>query len=94
MANINKHNVSQQEEALRLAQNDMIAFGKLFLADDFGRSESPFFHYEIADAIMDHDIRELAIIIPRGHGKTVLTKCSIMHNFCFTKVEQIFFSTF
>ena len=90
MANINKHNVSKQEEALLLAKNDMISFGKLFLQDDFGRSESPFFHYEIADAIMDHSIRELAIIIPRGHGKTVLTKCSIMHNFCFTK-EPLFY---
>ena len=90
MANINKHNVSQQEEALELAKNDMIAFGKLFLADDFGRSESPFFHYEVADAIMDKSIRELAIIIPRGHGKTVLTKCSIMRDFCFTK-EPLFY---
>ena len=36
MANLNKHNVSKQEEALLLAKNDMISFGKLFLQDDFG----------------------------------------------------------
>ena len=85
MSNINKRNVSRSEEALELAKNDMIAFGKLFLPDDFMRSETPFFHYEIADSIMDKDTRQLAVIIPRGHGKTVLTKCSIMQDFCFTQ---------
>ena len=90
MANINKHNVSKQEEAFKLAKSDMISFGKLFLSDDFGRSETPFFHYEIADAIMDDSIRELAIIIPRGHGKTVLTKCSILYDFLFTE-EPLFY---
>jgi hypothetical protein len=85
MANVNFHNVSKEERALRLAQNDLIAFGKLFLPDDFMRSETPFFHYVVADALNDMEQRQLAVILPRGHGKTVLTKCSIMHDFCFTK---------
>ena len=46
MANINTQNVSEAEEALHLANKDLIAFGKLFLPDDFMRSETPFFHYE------------------------------------------------
>ena len=57
MANINLHNISKEEEALELAKTDMIAFGKLFLPDDFMRSETPFFHYEVADACMDMDSR-------------------------------------
>ena len=85
MANINLHNVSKEEKALLLAKNDLIAFGKLFLPDDFMRSETPFFHYEVADALNDLEQRQHAVILPRGHGKTVLTKCSIMHDFCFTK---------
>ena len=84
MANINTQNVSKAEETLMLAQKDLIAFGKLFLPDDFMRSETPFFHYEVADALMDMDKRQLAVILPRGHGKTVLTKCSIMRDFCFS----------
>jgi phage terminase large subunit-like protein len=88
VANINSKNVSKAEETLELAKSDMIAFGKLFLPDDFMRSETPWFHYEIADVIMemDGDIpkhRNLAIIMPRGHGKTVLTKCDIIWSFCF-----------
>ena len=90
MSNINLHNVSKEEEALHLAKNDLIAFGKLFLPDDFLRSETPFFHYEVADACMNPDFRQLGVILPRGHGKTVLTKCNIMHDFCFTK-EPLFY---
>ena len=81
--NINKKNVSQAEEALNLASKDLIAFGKLFLPDDFMRSETPFFHYEIADIIDDGEVKQVAIIIPRGHGKTVLTKASILKDFVF-----------
>jgi len=85
MSNINLNNVSKAEEELQLAHQDLIAFGKLFLPDDFMRSETPFFHYEVADACSDLSIRQLAVILPRGHGKTVLTKCNIMHDFLFTK---------
>jgi len=90
VANVNFHNVSKEEEALKLAYSDLVAFGKLFLPDDFMRSETPFFHYEVTDAINDPDVRQLAVVLPRGHGKTVLTKCGIMHDFCFTK-EPLFY---
>ena len=85
MANINSRNVSKAEHDLELAKKDMIAFGKLFLPDDYMRSETPFFHYEVADAISDLEQKQTAIILPRGHGKTVLTKCNILQDFCFTK---------
>ena len=85
MANVNFHNVSKEEEALQLAKTDLIAFGKLFLPDDFRRSETPFFHYEVADALLNKDFRQLAVILPRGHGKTVLTKCNILHDFLFSQ---------
>ena len=89
--NFNTQNVSEAEEALLLAKNDLIAFGKLFLPDDFMRSETPFFHYEIADKMAEigedgiWKYRNLAIIMPRGHGKTVLTKCDVLHKFCFAE---------
>ena len=85
MANINLNNVSKMEDDLRLAHSDLIAFGKLFLPDDFMRSETPFFHYEVADALMNKDYRQLGVILPRGHGKTVLTKCNIVHDFLFSQ---------
>ena len=89
--NINTQNVSKAEEALLEASKDMIAFGKLFLPDDFLRSETPWFHYEISDSIMDKDTKQLAVIMPRGHGKTVLTKCDILWSFLFTTKEPLFY---
>jgi len=86
--NLNMHNVSKEEEALHLAYKDLIAFGKLFLPDDFMRSETPPFHYEIADMINDKSIRQTAFIMPRGHGKTVMTKADIMRDFCFAGVRK------
>jgi hypothetical protein len=90
MANINSRNISKAEEELQLAHKDLIAFGKLFLHEDFMRSETPFFHYEVADSLSDLSVRQLAVILPRGHGKTVLTKCNILHDFCFTD-EPLFY---
>lgn len=91
MANINTQNVGKAEEALQLAYKDLIAFGKLFLPDDFMRSETPFFHYEIADVINDLEVKQSAIIIPRGHGKTVLTKASVIKDFCFCPTDDHLF---
>ena len=47
--NLNLNNVTEAEEVFQLASKDLIAFGKLFLPDDFMRSETPPFHYEVAD---------------------------------------------
>ena len=91
MANINSQNITKAEEALRLAHKDLISFGKLFLPDDFMRSETPFFHYEVADAIDNPNVKQTAIIIPRGHGKTVLTKASIIKDFVFATKENFLF---
>ena len=90
MANINTKNISKAEEDLLLSKNDLVAFGKLFLPDDFTRSETPFFHYEVADAVNDESIRQLAVILPRGHGKTVMTKCGLLHDFVFA-TEPLFY---
>ena len=90
MANVNFKNVSKQEEALLLAKKDLISFGKLFLPDDFLRSETPAFHYEVAEAIGNDKHKQVAIILPRGHGKTVLTKCDILQQFCFTKTPLFY----
>ena len=91
MANINSQNITKAEEALQLAYKDLISFGKLFLPDDFMRSETPPFHYEVSDAIDDKSVKQLAIILPRGHGKTVLTKASILKDFVFCPKEDMLF---
>ena len=89
--NINTHDISDAENALLLASKDLIAFGKLFLPEDFMRSETPPFHYQIADAIDDKEVKQSAIIVPRGHGKTILTKASIIKDFIFCPKDDFLF---
>ena len=40
---------AEHERLLKAAYENLITFGKLFLAGDFNKSETPFFHYEIAE---------------------------------------------
>ena len=89
--NINTQNVSEAESVLQLAKNDLISFGKLFLSQDFMRSETPPFHYEVADCIDNKKVRQLAVILPRGHGKTVLTKAGILKDFLFCPQDDHLF---
>ena len=91
MANLLSQNPNKAEEALLLASKDVIAFGKLFLPDDYLRSETPAFHYEVADTIDDRNVRQSAIILPRGHGKTILTKASILKDFVFCPSDDMLF---
>ena len=81
--------LAAEERAKYLSKDNLIAFGKFFLKSDFNKSESPFFHYEIANAYMDDsDLKQLAVIIARGHGKTSLTKAFILHKFCYHEVDK------
>ena len=89
--NINSQSMTDAEKALKLASKDLISFGKLFLPEDFNRSETPFFHYEIADIIDNKEVKQTAIIIPRGHGKTVITKASILKDFLFCSGDDFLF---
>ena len=89
--NINTHNITQDEEVFNLAKKDLISFGKLFLPGDFMRSETPPFHFEVADNIDNKKVKQLAIVLPRGHGKTVLTKASILKDFLFCPKDDMYF---
>ena len=60
--------VSELNIKNRLRKN-MILFGKVTVPNMFS-SESPQFHYTIADALMDDDIKQVNIIAPRGHAKS------------------------
>ena len=85
MANILTKLPSEHEKILRGAFSNLITFGKLFLAGDFMKSKTPFFHYEVADELISPSNKPCAIIMPRGHGKTTLVKAKIVRDFCFAK---------
>ncbi len=75
----------KEEFLLREAYNNLIVFGKLFLPGDFLKSETPAFHYVVAKGLLEKSTKPLAIIIPRGHGKTTLVRAKILHDICYCK---------
>ena len=75
----------ETERLLKAAYDNLITFGKLFIGGDFRKSETPFFHFEIAEELVSPSQKPCAIIISRGHAKTTLVKAKIIRDLCFAK---------
>ncbi len=54
---------------LKKLKENMILFGKVSIPNMFS-SESPDFHYTIANKLKDDSIKQINIIAPRGHAKS------------------------
>jgi len=80
--------VSQEEALIAKAQTDLVLFGKLFLGGDFLKSDTPFFHKEMAKELMSESTKPCAFILARESAKTVLTKAKIIHDFCYAKMAH------
>mgnify|MGYP003146955021 CR=1 FL=1 len=88
MANLNLNgNVSKNEEHLHKAYNDLIYFGKLFSPQDFLASDTPQFHHEVGEYLIDRTTQQLALVLPRDHPKSTLACCAVMHRFLFATKE-------
>lgn len=85
MANIIKTMPAKHEIMLKAAYDNLITFGKLFLSGDFKKSETPWFHYEIAEELISPSQKPCAIVISRGHAKTTLVKAKIIRDLFFAK---------
>ena len=86
MANLNLNgNVSKNEEVLHTAYTDLITFGKLFSPQDYLASSSPGFHYEVGKLLIDREIQQLALVLPRDHAKSTLAATAILHRFLFNE---------
>ena len=78
MANLNLNgDVSKKEEILHSAYNDLITFGKLFSPQDFLASATPNFHRKVGGLLIDKDIQQLALVLPRDHAKSTLAACAV-----------------
>ena len=89
MANLNLHgDVSKKEEILHLAHKDLITFGQLFSPQDFLATSSPPFHKEVGNVMLDRDIQQLALVLPRDHAKSTLAATAVLHRFLFATKER------
>ncbi len=87
--------MAERDDVLRKAYTDLVFFGKAFLPKDFlNKSKSPNFHYEVGKKLINTKPgNRTCIILPRGFGKSILSKTAIVHKLCFSaKDEQHFFA--
>ena len=70
-------------------KDDIILFGKICFPTMFS-IDSPPFHHEIADILVNKENRKVSIIAPRGHAKSSLVACVFPLWHIFTDVGQKF----
>ena len=77
--------MKERDEVLAKSYNSLIYFGRAFLPRDFlNKSASPDFHFDVAKKLTRTDPGgRTCIIMPRGFGKSILSKAAIMHKLCF-----------
>ena len=82
--------MSDRDEILAKAYKDLIFFGRVFLPQDFlHKSESPQFHHDLAKKLIQHKPgARICNVIPRGMGKSILSKAAIMHKFLFAEEDK------
>ena len=74
------------DDVLKKSYTDLIYFGRAFLPKDFlNKSASPKFHYEVASKLISTEPgARICNILPRGFGKSILSKAAILHKMCFS----------
>jgi predicted phage terminase large subunit-like protein len=81
--------ILSSKEVYKLVYNDLIAFGKLFLPEDFAdKNKTPEFHKEISGYLSEDNIKRFAAILPRGFGKSTLMKANILRALLFSTKEN------
>ena len=89
MANLNLNgDVSQNEKILEMAYKDLIVFGKLFSPQDFLASATPAFHEDVGKLLLNREIQQLALVLPRDHAKSTLAACAVLHRFLFAQKDS------
>ena len=71
-----------------MAYKDLIAFGKLFSPQDYLASQSPDFHYSVGKLLIDKEIQQLALVLPRDHAKSTLASTAVLHRFLFADKDN------
>tara|TARA_R110000824_G_scaffold98780_5_gene235500 strand:- start:3244 stop:4857 length:1614 start_codon:yes stop_codon:yes gene_type:complete len=86
----NPTELAKRDEILKQSVDNLIYFGRAFLPNDFlNKSESPDFHFHIAKKLLDHEPgARVCNIIPRGFGKSILSKSAILHKLLFSPKDK------
>ena len=82
--------MAERDDILAKSMDSLVYFGRAFLPKDFlHKSESPDFHFSIAKKLTQHESgARICNIIPRGFGKSILSKSAILHKLLFSPKEN------
>ena len=82
--------MAERDEILSKAYNDLVFFGRAFLPRDFiNKSASPSFHFDVSKKLISTKPGgRTCIVMPRGFGKSILSKAAIMYKLCFSGEDQ------
>ena len=81
-------NISQNEKILEMAYDDLIVVGKLFSPQDFLASATPDFHNEVGKLLINKEIQQLGLVLPRDHAKSTLASCAVLYRFLFASPDK------
>lgn len=79
--------MTRREQIIEECREDLLVFGKTLTPQTFFKNSPPF-HYEVADALMDRSIKQLCIQAPRGFAKSSLAMLFILHHITFDEGDK------
>jgi phage terminase large subunit-like protein len=82
--------MQRRDTVLANSYKSLIYFGRAFLPNDFlNKSASPEFHFDVAEKLTTTKPGSRScIIMPRGFGKSILSKTAIMHKLVFAQDDE------
>ena len=79
----------KQKEILQKLKHDMVLFGKVCMPNMFA-VDSPKFHYDIAEKLINEDIKQMNIVAPRGHAKSsIIGGIFPLHHLMYGKGQKL-----
>lgn len=80
--------MSPKEQVLNLCKTDLLYLGRIVSPDTFYK-ETPDFHYEIVEMIMDRSLLQIMVQAPRGFGKSTINSLFVLHHLFFDKGDKV-----
>ena len=80
--------MTPKEQVLSLCQSDLLYLGRIVSPDTFYK-ETPDFHHEIVEMIMDRSLLQIMVQAPRGFGKSTINSLFVLHHLFFDKGDKV-----
>lgn len=80
--------MTPKQQVIELCREDLLYFGKILSPDTF-YTETPEFHHEVVEMLMDRSIPQIMLQAPRGFGKSTINSLFILHHIFFDAGHKV-----